>query len=554
MTFGLLSEVRLGPVPLRNRLAFLAPTPAYGGTDGEANLPTEELARYWAGVASSGIGLIVGEHQSVHPTGTSHQRVVEHGPATSAEALIDRYQRVTDAVHRCDGRIFAHLYHPGLLANPGYRLLPLWAPSALRAPVGAPVPAGGGAIGHAMSEGEIAEVVASFAEAARRAAAAGFDGVELDAASGYLLAAFLSPATNHRQDAYGGGLPERCRLVVEVLAAVRAAIGAGLALGVRLGPDPYVEGGLRERDLTEVAGMLAAASAIDYVAVGPGLVPDAGAPEAAGAAAAADVGRVSGVPVLYSGLVTDLSNADALLNDTGIAVLDVARAALADPELVAKLTTGGLTTLRPCIACNQTCTHGRSSSPAMAPASCLFSPPGPAGAGSGDGWGSGRRLLVVGAGLAGLEVARLAASADFDVSLWEAGTEVGGQLVLAARAPRRARLGRAVQFYEEQLERWGVELALGRSATLEMVEADDSDFVVVAMGCLPARPPWSDEAAGRAAGVPVSDVRAVLADRAVLGHRVVVAVGVVHGAGYQQQHLGCRYERGGSSVGQRTDC
>ncbi len=527
---NLLEEVALGPVRLRNRLAFLAPTPAHGGTDDEANLPTEELARYWEAVAAAGIGLIVGEHQSVHPTGTSHPRVVESGPATPAEPLIGRYTKVTEAVHRCEGRIFAHLYHPGLLANPGYRLLPLWAPSALRVPVGAPVPAGGGAIGHAMSEAEIAEVVAAFAEAARRAGAAGFDGVEVDAASGYLLAEFLSPATNRRNDAYGGGLAERCRMVVEVLAAVRAAVGTELAVGVRLGPDPYVEGGLAEDGLPEVAAFLSAPGGIDYVSVVPGLVPDAAAPEAAGSQTASAVARAAGVPVLYSGLLTDLSEAGTLVAEGGLAVLDVTRAALADPGLVTKLLSGGPSFFRPCVACNQTCTT-RASQAAMAPASCLFTPL-PSGAdGAPNRFGDDRSLLVVGAGLAGLEVARLAAGAGFMVTLLEAGPEVGGQLRLAARAPRRARLGRAIQFYEDQLAQWGVEVALDQPATVETVESLDPDFVVAATGCLPDRPAWStatggaDERPGRgASGLPITDVRAVLAGQATLGRRVVLAV------------------------------
>lgn len=526
MNPSLFSETRLGSATLRNRLVFCAPSPAYGGLDEEANQPNNLLADYWEEIARRGVGLIIGEPQSIHPTSTTHPRTIEN----LSDAVVPLYRRVTEAVHGRGGVIFGHLWHAGLRGASGYRSLPLWAPSAVSLPPGAPAAAGGGSVGYAMRKDDIEELIEAYASAGRRVREAGFDGVEVNAASGFLLADFLSPKVNRREDEYGGSLENRCRLVAEVLDAVRAAVGKEFPLGVRLGPDLYIEPGILETDLPEIAGRLATTSDLDYISVFPALIPDTAGVEGAGADVAGAIRKATGLPVIYSGLLTDVDKAESLVRDAGIDLVDMTRPLLADPDLSAKARAGPSDGIRACIACNQTCTESTTTGfGAAATPRCLLNPIGAGAAFSAQRNGDGRRLLVIGAGLAGLEVARLASLRDFAVTIWERDQVPGGQVRLAARMSQRARFGEAITFYQRQLARWNIDLKLGVTATPENVDALEPDIVVVATGSHAMRPQWC----GDANGSPLTaDIREVLDGAVKPGRRVVIGMSETEN-GYQ---------------------
>lgn len=529
MAEQLLSEFRIGPMSVRNRIVFTAPAPAYAGLDENANRPTQELAAYWEYLARGGAGLLVTEPQSVHPTSTLNPRTVEN----VSDDLVPLYRQVADAVHDGGAKIVGHLWHAGFLAATGYRNLPLWAPSAVRAPMGAMVPMGGGAIAYGMTQHDIREIIGAFASAAARLRQATFDGVEINAANGFLLAEFLSPKVNLRQDEYGGSLENRCRIVAEVVRAVREAVGPGLVVGVRLSADPYIEPGLTESDLPEVARHLSGSSPFDYINLMPALLPDASFAQGAGSDVAQAVRRESGVPVIYNGLLTDPAAAESLVREGDIELVGMTRAILADPRLPSKLESGQRDQIRACIACNQTCSGGAGGLAALGTPSCLLNPlPAEVDRLARTKDGAGQKLLVIGAGLAGLEVARLARLRGFSVTVWERGDDIGGQVRLAANVPQRARFREAVEFYRGQLAALDIDLQLGREATVESVEAFNPDAVVVATGSTPAMPPWLRSRNGDAAGVSLLDVRTVLAGNVKLGKRVVIAMAEVD-HGYQ---------------------
>lgn len=516
MANQLLSTFKLGPVELRNRIVFNAPGPAYGGLDDNANCPTPDLANYWGALARGGVGLMVTEPQSVHPTSTPNPRTIEN----TTDRVIEPYRGVADAIHDAGSRVFGHLWHAGLLGATGYRNLPLWAPSEVRAPMGVHVPAGGGAIAYAMTRDDVRTIVGCFAAAARRLREATFDGVEVDAAQGFLLSGFLSQKVNSRTDEYGGSLENRCRAVVEVLTAVREAIGPSLALGVRLSADPYIEPGITDADLPVIAGQLAKAGVVDYVSLVPALLPDSSAAEGVGAGTARAIHEASGLPVLYNGLLTDPDAAESLLAGGGIELAGMTRALLADPQLPAKVAQGRVSELRRCVGCNQSCsgldllTPYCILNPAPAEVDSLKSRPD----------GAGKRLLVIGAGLAGLESARLARMRGFEVTIWERGTAVGGQVNLAAAMPQRSRFAETVAFYERQMDAWGIELVLGKDATADAIVGFNPDAVIVATGATAVRPPWMKATNGHI----VADIRDVLdGDCPALGPRVVIAMAEV---------------------------
>ncbi len=524
----LLSVANVGPLSVRNRMVFSAPGLAYAGLDENANRPTPELVAYWESLARGGVGLLITEPQSVHPTSTPNPRTVEN----RSDEVIPLLRDVADAVHDRGAKLIGHLWHAGFLGATGYRNLPLWAPSAVRAPMGALVPAGGGSIAYAMTRDDVQEVIEAFAAAARRLAEATFDGVEINAANGFLLAEFLSPKVNLRADEYGGGLENRCRLVIAVQEAVRKAVGPGLAVGLRISADPYIEPGLLDSDLPELARHLSRSAHPDYLNVMPALLPDASVPQGVGADIARAVRRASGIPVIYNGWLATAEGAESLLVGGDIDLVGMTRALLADPQLPSKAqTAGGSTQIRACIACNQTCSGGAMGMGALATPYCLLNPaPADAARLVPRKDGAGETVLVIGGGLAGLEAARLAAARGYAVTLWEQDDDIGGQLRSVANAPQRGTFREAVEFYRRELLALGVDVEFGREATVEEVMAVDPDAVVVATGSTPAMPAWFQSRDG-SAGAP-TDVRAVLSGTAEVGKRVVIAMAQVD-HGYQ---------------------
>src|SRR5215217_3423554 len=233
----------LGPVTVRNRIVFSAHLTNYA-RDGKA---TEQHAAYYAARAAGGTGLIITEEHSTHPTDWPYEKLI-HG---FHRDVIPGYRAMTDAVHRHRTPIFAQINHNGGQASSMYSRLPVWAPSPVADPLFREVP-------KAVERAEIAEIVAGYAEVAARCAEGGFDGIELQCSHSSIVRGFLSPATNLRTDEYGGALLNRARLLLEIVAAVRQAIGPDLALGVRVCGDELIEGGTTLADAVEVARMVEA--------------------------------------------------------------------------------------------------------------------------------------------------------------------------------------------------------------------------------------------------------------------------------------------------------
>ena len=514
----LFTPLRIRDVEIPNRTVASGLGWLWAGLDGEATLPTEALAHFWGARGAGGLGLIVSEPQSVHPTSTASPRVIEN----SSDAIVEPYRRVTEAVHAQGTKIVAQLNHAGHLGGTGFRSLPLWAPSPVRAPMGARFPAGGGVIPHAMAAAEIQELVAAFAAAAARAVAAGFDGIELNAAEGYLIAQFLSPVSNRRGDGYGGSVEARRRFLLEVVEAVRAAIGPAPLLGVRIGTDTYIEGAFTVEDIGPLAAALATSRGVDYLATAPLNPPGLGSEPGAFADLAKAARESSGLPVIYHGWVDGPSTAEELLASGVCDLVGMSRATLADPELPRKAREGRLSEIRPCLACNQTCLAVGSV--------CVLNPAGavdPTAEGSngrsanGAGaTGQAKQVLVVGGGIAGMETALQLVGHGHAVTVWEREGRLGGQLRVAARAPHRARFDALADYYERELTRCGVGVELGREATRETVAAAGADAVVIATGGFGRRPqvPGIDQP-------HVTDVRSVLRGFVEPGEHTLVILG-----------------------------
>lgn len=525
----LFSELRVGSMRLRNRVVMAPHSTHYAD-----RLESERLTAYYAERARGGVGLIVHEPVIVHPSSLSRVGKIWGYDPGNAEA----YRRTTDAVHGHGARIVCQLIHNGRQVDGHESQMPAWYPSETGR--------GGIEITHAMSTGEIAEVVAGFAEAARICVLGGFDGVEVHAAHGYLLQGFLSPATNQRTDEYGGSADGRLRIVREIIAAIRDETGPDFVVGVRITGDEVLPGGLDEAGCVEVATLLA--PYVDYVSVVSGslasydrIVPDMSFPRGLNVGFARAVrAAVAPVPVLVTGRIAEPDHAEAIVADGHADLVGLARSLIADPAWVRKAAEGAAEEIRPCVYANDC----RDSIGGRRSLVCMVNPEAGRELERRETPAPGRRVVVVGGGVAGMEAALTAVDLGDRVVLFERGEHLGGQLRLAGTVPSRSELGRLERHLARRVRRSDIDLRLGVEPDEATLRELAPDLLVVATGAVPARDggPLAPDATALdvVAGAEVPGPTVVLQDRsggnswplfaaaetlAARGHRVVLVTG-----------------------------
>ncbi|WP_457031937.1 mycofactocin system FadH/OYE family oxidoreductase 2 [Kitasatospora sp. P5_F3] len=503
----LFTPLRVGPLTLANRVVFSAHLTNYA----EDGLPSEQHAAYYAARAAGGAGMIITEEHSTHPTDWPYEKLI-HGFHPEAVA---GYRRITEAVHAHGVPILAQLNHNGGQASSMYSRLPVWAPSAVPDPLFREVP-------KAVDEAEIAEVVAGYATVAANCVAGGFDGVELQCSHSSIVRGFLSPATNLRTDGYGGPLAHRARLLLELVAAVRAAIGPDRALGVRLCGDELIKGGITLDEAVEVARMVEATGQVDYINTSIGVATstlyliEASMAVPAGYALFISnaIRRAVKLPVIGVGRIKDPAQAERALAEGHCDLVGVVRGQIADPDFLAKARSGHASDIRSCLSCNQECVGrmglnrwlGCIENPRAGREAVPLPMPGR----------RGRRVLVVGGGPAGLQAAASAARRGHLVTLYEREPATGGQVAEAASVPVRAEFLDVVRNLAAECRRLDVEIRTGQEATMESLAAEQPNVVVLATGARPQPPYWAGDLAR------VVDVRDVLTGRAAPEGEVLV--------------------------------
>ena len=492
------TPLQLGPVSTRNRIVFSAHLTNYA-RDGK---PTEQHAAYYAARAAGGAGLIITEEHSTHPTDWPYEKLI-HG---FHRDVIPGYRAITEAVHRHRVPIFAQINHNGGQASSMYSRLPVWAPSAVADPLFREVP-------KAVTHAEIDEIVAGYALVAEHCAEGGFDGIELQCSHSSIVRGFLSPATNHRTDEYGGSIENRARLLVQIVAAVRKVIGNRLALGVRICGDELIEGGTTIDDAVRIAEIAEATGQVDYINTSIGVATASlfmieasmHIPPGYAMFIPSAFRKAVDLPVVGVGRFKDPLQAERALAEGHCDLVGVVRGQIADPDFAAKARAGNTDDIRLCLSCNQECV-GR-----MGLNRWLGCIENPRTGRESQGVGSVRmtqkpkQVMVVGAGPAGLQAAIAASRNGHHVTVFEKSDRAGGQVRIAASVPNRAEFGDMIRNQLNECDRLGVKFEYGVGVWPGLVQERRPDHVIVAMGAEPARPWWVPGDATN-----VADVREVI--------------------------------------------
>lgn len=469
----LLSPLQVGPIELRNRVVMAPHSTHYAD-----RTESERLTAYYVERAQADVGLIVHEPVIVHQSSLSRVGKIWGYDEENVQA----YRRTTDAVHGHGAHIVCQLIHNGRQVDGHESEMPAWFPTEV---------ARGGTIEvtHAMTKAEIAEVVEGFARSAEICARGGFDGVEVHAAHGYLLQGFLSPATNWREDEYGGSVEARGRIVIDIVRAIREAVPEPFVVGVRLTGDEVQPGGLDEADCVEIARILA--EHVDYISVVSGslpsydrIVPDMSFPRGLNVVHAAAIREaVEPVPVLVTGRIAEPGQAEQILVEGQADLIGLARSLIADPQWLSKAAAGAVEDIRPCVYANDC----RDSIGGRRSLVCMVNPSAGRELELVERPSAGRRVIVVGGGIAGMEAALAAADQGDDVVLFERSEILGGQLRLARVLPARAELRRLEEYLVGRVQRSAIELRLGVSPDADVLRELGPDLVVVATGAEPVR-------------------------------------------------------------------
>lgn len=487
----LFSEWKIRNTPIPNRVVFAPACPTWVDSPYEARF-TDQAVAYYEERARGGVGLILIGGTVIHPDAVYSPFLF---PGLWEDGQIEGFAKVAEAVHRHGCKIATQMLHVGLRAQTILKTDPAHDPDATwymvapsQVPPGeypnAPMP-------KELEEEEIEQILEAYADAARRAVQAGLDGVEFHMAHGYLPWQFLSPLYNHRQDRWGGSYENRLSFPVEAMRRMRAAIGDGPFLGYRINSTSFWPGDLDLEDIKRIVADFEAQLDIDYVDLSAGVhhsyihtpMTYAGGWEREYTRA---VKEISSKPVLLVGRITTPEVAEELLAAGDADAILLARQLFTDPEWALKAREQRPDDIRRCVAANycwrSVIRGGR--------VQCVYNPT----VGREARWGSGtltkvsspRRVVVLGAGPAGLEYARVAAARGHHVAVYESESEAGGHVRLQALLPAREGYGEIARWLADQARKNGAELRPSSPVTAdnldEVLAAERPDHVVVATG------------------------------------------------------------------------
>lgn len=469
----LFTPAKIGSLELKNRCIMAPMSAALANPDGTVS---DELIAYFVARAKGGMGLIMTEYAFVQPNGRSS----DHQISVAEDSMIPGLARLAEAVHENGAKICLQLQHGGRRS-----CVESTAPSPIPFDKGHPTP-------RVLTTTEVYKLVDDFVAGAVRAKKAGYDMVEVHCAHGYLLNDFVSPRANRRVDEFGGSMEGRARAAVMIIRGIKEACGADYPVSVRLSGEELVTDGNRKRDAAAMAQLFEEAGA-DLInvscgvnGVGYGIAP-AAKETGHNVEAAEEIHRVVDCAVSVAGRINEPEYAEAILRAGKAEFVSFGRALFADPEFANKAMEGREEEICPCVGCLQRCygSYGHGG----VYRSCMVNPFAmrettmklePAK--------EKKKIVVVGAGPAGMEAAWTAAARGHAVTLYEKEASVGGQFQIAAMPPHKQLLARAITYYYRMCQKYGVEMHFNTEADKALILAQKPDAVILATGGTPIRP------------------------------------------------------------------
>ncbi|PKM72217.1 MAG: enoate reductase [Firmicutes bacterium HGW-Firmicutes-16] len=506
--YRLFQPIRIRNLELKNRIIMPAIHLMYN-MDGFANERFNEF--YWRR-AEGGAGLIFVGGCRFDEFGGSPGMM-----SLQTDEFIAGYREFTDGMHKRGAKVGVQLYHAGAyahsIANDGHEAL---APSAVLSKFTKEMP-------KEMTQDEMKEVVSKWADAAVRSKKAGFDIVEISASAGYLISQFLSPKTNLRTDEYGGSWENRTRFPLEVVAAIREAVGEDYPICARIAGNDFVPGS-NTNDETVLFAKLLETAGVDMINVTGGwheaIIPQltGDLPRAGFTYLAAAVKDAVSVPVAASNRINDPADAERVLATCEADFVSLGRPLIADPDWPKKTMSDDCSVIRRCVACNQGCL---AKTFFAEPVECLVN--GYAGKEyrlkrhrSSD----SKAILVLGAGVAGCEFAVQATLKGHNVTVWEKSDRIGGQLHLAAAPHAKREFLNLVTYYTAAFKKLGIELILNRHASADEIKTSGFDILVMATGNVPKM--ITLPGSGK---IPVVTAYDILDGKVIAGKNVVIVGG-----------------------------
>ncbi|MBW1961604.1 MAG: FAD-dependent oxidoreductase [Deltaproteobacteria bacterium] len=468
----LFQPIKIGSLELKNRIVMPAMGTRYSAF---GNRVTDKLIGYLVKRAKGGVGLVFVEMASVTFTGR-HSNL---SPAVYDDKLIPGLERLARAVKAAGAKVAIQIVHCGAAAPSAVTGVQPVAPSGMVRFKGEAA--------RELSIKEIEDLVAAFGAGAERARKAGFDAVEIHMAHGYLIDQFLSPITNKRTDQYGGDLSGRARFAVEVLKQTRWAVGKDFPIICRLTGDDFMPDGFSIQDSKKVAKMLEDACA-DAIHVSGGTIetaymsaPPMAISEGCLVPLAEQIKSAVNIPVVAVGKIRTPALAEEIIRTKKADLVSIGRGLIADPEFPKKAMENRTDEIRPCISCNNPQCHGRVMK--NLDMGCVVNPSvGQETISETVKVQAPETILIVGAGPAGLEAARVLASRGHRVMLCEKDRDIGGQLRFGCRPPHKEELSRLIEYYSVQLKKLDVKLKTKCNVTAELVEELAPKAVIVATG------------------------------------------------------------------------
>lgn len=484
----LFEPLDIGRMTVKNRVLMPAMATCFATAD---YLVSNQLIGYYAKRAEGGVGLIIVEATCIdEPVGIT----IPHEVCIDGDKYIPGLMKLAQAAHTHGAKILVQLHHGGPKVHFDSGQQPV-VPSVI------PISGGHGPMPRALETDEIGVLVKKYAMGAKRAKKAGFDGVELLCAHGYLLNTFLSPHTNLRKDGYGGNLDGRMRIFREIVQAIKAEVGSDFAVLCKIPGDDYVDGGIVIEESIKICQILEEVGVDAITVTGGGYsgarythIGPMGYPEGWQIHLAEKVKKNVRIPIAAMGKIKHPEFAEKLLADGKADMMAVGRALIAEPEFVNKAQRNETDQIIPCICCN-TCIDiivddGKAMRCTVNP---LVGREYDTGVVAAD---RARKVIVVGGGPAGMQAASVAASRGHNVTLYEKGDKLGGQLLLATLPPDKAEIEPFTQYLSNQLKIKGVDVRLNTEANKGLIENMRADAVIVATGASPAVPPIPGVALG----------------------------------------------------------